>query len=95
MVKHIVMQKFIDKADAVEAKRMLDALMGVVPTLCSMEVGINELPGERAFDLALIATFETMDGLHAYDAHPAHEAVRAFIKPRRSQSASVDFTMQD
>lgn len=93
MVKHIVMQKFLNKADAAQAKNMLDALMGVVPSLRSMEVGVNELPGERAFDLVLIATFDDMQGLHAYDEHPAHAAVRAFIKPRRSQSASVDFTI--
>lgn len=92
MVKHVVMQKFIDKADAQEAARMLRALMGAVPTLRSMEVGVNEQESERAFDLALIATFEDMQGLHAYDEHPAHQAVRAFIRPRRSGTASVDFT---
>lgn len=92
MVKHIVTQKFIDKNDAVEAKKILLDLMGVIPTLRSMEVGINELPSDRAHDLVIIATFDDMDGLHAYDAHEAHEAVRSFIKARRSASASVDFT---
>lgn len=91
MVKHVVTQKFIDKNDAIEARKMLLALMGVVPTLRSIEVGINELESERAHDLVIIATFDDMEGLHSYDAHEAHEAVRAFIKPRRSASVSVDF----
>ncbi len=92
MIKHVVMQKFNDKADAAEAAAMLRALVGKVPTLRSMEVGIDELEGERSFDLVLIATFDDMAGLHAYDTHEAHEAVRAFIKARRKQSAAVDFS---
>lgn len=92
MVRHVVCQKFADVADAQEAARMLRALSGTVPTLRSMEVGLNELASERAYDLVLIATFDDMEGLHAYDAHPAHEAVRAFIKPRRTGTVSVDYT---
>ncbi len=92
MVRHVVCQKFADAADALEAARMLRDLVGTVPTLRSMEVGLNELASERAYDLVLIATFDDMAGLHAYDAHPAHEAVRAFIKPRRTGTVSVDYT---
>lgn len=91
MVRHVVMQKFIDKNDANKAAEMLRALVGKVPTLRSMEVGINVLESERAFDLVLIAAFDDFEGLHAYDAHPAHAEVRAFIKPRRSKTASVDY----
>lgn len=92
MVRHVVCQNFGDAADAQEAARMLRELVGVVPTLRSMEVGLNELASERAYDLVLIATFDDMEGLHAYDAHPAHAAVRAFIKPRRTGTVSVDYT---
>ncbi len=63
-----------------------------MPTLRSMEVGVNELESERAFDLVLIAAFDDMEGLHAYDRHPAHEAVRAFIKARRTATVSVDYS---
>lgn len=92
MIKHVVCQKFANIADAKDAARMLRALLGVVPTLRSMEVGLNELELERAFDLVLIAAFDDMEGLHAYDAHPAHAEVRAFIKPRRTGTVSVDYT---
>ena len=93
MLRHVVCQKFADKKDAVEAARMLRALPEQVGSLISMEVGINELPSERAFDLVLIATFEDAEGLHAYDAHPAHQACRNFIKPRRIATCSVDYTV--
>lgn len=93
MVRHVVCQKFSNRADAEEAAGMLRALLGVVPTLRNMEVGLNELPSERAFDLVLIATFDDFAGLHAYDAHPAHEAARAFIRAHRTGTVSVDYTV--
>jgi len=93
MFKHVVCQKFQDKNDAFTAAEMLRALPEQVPELLSMEVGVNELESERAFDLVLIATFENEAGLHAYDHHPAHQAVRAFIKPRRVGTCSVDFNV--
>ena len=92
MIRHVVCQKFADKSDSEEAARRLRALVGQVPTLRSMEVGVNELESERAFDLVLIATFDDMEGLHAYDHHPAHEEVRAFIKARRTGTVSVDYS---
>ena len=91
MFKHVVCQHFHDKSDAVEAAEMLRALPAQIPELISMEVGIDELETERSFDLVLIATFNDIEGLHAYEHHPAHQAVRAFIRPRRKGTVSVDF----
>ena len=91
MIKHVVCQKFAEKADAETAARMLRELVGQVPTLRSMEVGVDFKGSERSFDLVLIAVFDDEAGLAAYDAHPAHQAVRAFIKPRRTGTVSVDF----
>ena len=46
MVKHVVCQKFADKKDAATAAEMLRALMGQVPSLRSMEVGLDYLGSE-------------------------------------------------
>ena len=92
MIRHVVCQKFRDFADSQEAARQLKALMGVVPSLKSMEVGVDEKRSERSYDVVLIATFDDWDGLKAYDTHPAHEKVRAFIKARREATVSVDYT---
>ncbi|MDL2217534.1 Dabb family protein [Christensenellaceae bacterium OttesenSCG-928-M15] len=94
MFKHVVCQKFHDKKDAQTAAVMLRALPAKIPELVSMEAGINELETERSYDLVLIATFSSIEGLHAYDQHEAHKEVRAFIKPRRSGTVSVDFTTE-
>ena len=93
MIKHIVFQKFENKEDAVVAMKMLQDLQGVVPTLISMEVGLDITHSERSYDLALIATFADEAGLHAYDEHEAHQKVREFIRPRRTATASVDFVI--
>jgi len=83
MVKHIVMLDFKDenkKENLEKVKSMLEALVQSVPSLKSMEVGINFSQEERAMDLSLYSTFEDQAGLEAYAIHPAHLEVITFIK---------------
>ena len=94
MVKHVVCQKFADKKDAATAAEILRALMGQVPSLRSMEVGLDYLGSERSYDLVLIATFDDEAGLKAYDKHPKHEEVRAFIRAHRTGTVSVDYRVE-
>ena len=94
MIKHVVCQKFADKADAAMAAEMLRALVGQVPTLKSMEVGLDFMGSERSYDLVLIAAFEDEAGLKAYDQHPKHEEVRAFIRAHRTGTVSVDYSVE-
>lgn len=94
MVKHVVCQKFADKKDAEVAAKMLRALVGQVPSLRSMEVGIDFMGSARSYDLVLIATFDDEAGLAAYDKHPSHEEVRAFIKAHRTGTVSVDYKVE-
>ncbi|MBQ3109004.1 MAG: Dabb family protein [Clostridia bacterium] len=91
MVKHIVCMKFREKADAATAKEKLDALMGKVPTLRSMEVGLDFMQSGRSYDLVLIATYDDREGLAAYTQHPAHKEVQAYIHSVREAVVAVDF----
>ena len=91
MVKHIVCMKFKEKADAAIAKEKLEALMGKVPTLRSLEVGLDFMQSARAYDLVLIATYDDRAGLDAYTAHPEHKKVQAYIHSVREAVVSVDF----
>ena len=97
MIKHIVLFKMRDDIDATTKKTNLkaikadlEALMGVVPTLLSMEVGINCNPAEK-FDLALVSTFNNLDDLNAYAVHPDHLAVGKRIKAMLDVRACNDF----
>ena len=94
MVKHIVMLDFKDenkKENLEKVKAMLEALVQSVPTLITMEVGINFSDEERAMDLSLYSTFENKAGLEAYAIHPAHLEVITFIKTVATGSKVSDY----
>jgi len=94
MVVHIVMFQFKEehkKANMIQAKQMLENLMGVVPTLKSIDVGLNFSAEERAMDLSIITTFESKEGLDAYAVHPEHLKVVEFIKRVVDYSKVVDY----
>ena len=96
MVKHIVMLDFkeVNKKENLEkVKTMLESLVESVPTLKSMEVGINFSQEERAMDLSLYSTFEDQGGLEAYAVHPAHLEVIKFIKTVATTSKVSDYTL--
>ncbi len=94
MLVHIVMFKFKEenkKANIIQAKQMLENLMGTVPSLRSIDVGVNFIEADRAMDLSIIATFESQTGLDAYDMHPEHQKVVAFIKSVVEYSKASDY----
>lgn len=94
MVTHIVMFTFKDKeksAHIEEAKKMLEGLLQSVPTLKSMEVGLNFTQSERAMDLSLISRFDDKAGLEAYQVHPEHQKVVAYIKAHATLSKVADY----
>jgi hypothetical protein len=99
MIKHIVLWKVKEEADgldraglAARIKADLEALAPVIPEIRSIEVGINELPGEQAADLALVAEFDDLDALDAYQRHPAHQQVVAFVRRAVTSRQVVDYT---
>ena len=75
--------------NALEIKRRIEALVGVVPGLLEVTIGRNTNGGE--YDLALVSRHESMEALHLYDKHPAHEEVRAFVRGVIEKRAAVDF----
>lgn len=93
MIKHIVFTRFENPAEDVPAARaMLETLPGQIPEIVSLETGADCKHSERSYDMALIVVFRSMEDLAVYDTHPAHEAVRAFIKAHRTATATVDFS---
>jgi len=96
MVKHIVMFDFKDenrRENIARAKSMLEALIHTVPTLKSIEVGVNFSEEERAMDLSIYTEFDDREGLALYANHPEHLEVVAFIKSVVERSKVVDYTV--
>ena len=97
MVKHIVLFKLRDDVDAETKvselkaiKAGLEALLGVAPTLRSIEVGIN-INNDEKYHLALTCTFDDMEGRKAYAVHPEHVKVSTRIRAILDQRACVDY----
>lgn len=96
MVKHIVMWKLKEfaagadkKANAIQMKKKLEALQGVVPGAYKMEVGLNYNPA--GFDVVLYSEFNDHDALEGYQIHPEHIRVQEFVREVVSERASADY----
>lgn len=98
MIHHLVFWKLKPEAEGrsaaenqSEALRQLNALVGLVPSLVSLEAGADLNRGPVAWDLALYTTFASQEDLQAYQVHPEHQKVAAFIGSVVSDRAVVDF----
>jgi len=94
MVTHIVMFKFKKEnrdSNIAQAKDMLNSLINQVPSLLSMEVGVDFSKKDRAMDLSIITTFKDSDSLKEYAIAPAHLEVIEFIKEVTEYTKVVDY----
>ncbi len=91
MVKHVVCHRYCDKAEAPKVSAMLNALVGVVPSLRSMETGVDFLNSPRSYHMVLIAAFDDRAGLDEYLSHPAHVKVKDYIHTVLESSVAVDY----
>lgn len=95
MVKHIVTFKLSGtfeerKEVAIKFKKALEALPGQIDVLRSIEVGINENPGET-WDVVLTAIVDTMADVDVYAKHPAHVAAAGLLAGHKECRACVDY----
>ena len=94
MVTHIVFFALREEnkaANAREAKRRIEAMLGQIDGLSDLEVGINFSKEERAMDMALIARLTDRKALESYAVHPVHQAVIAYIKTIAEYTKVVDY----
>lgn len=91
MLTHIVLFRFQTESDA---KTVLTALLNMrdkIPSLRSLEAGIDISRGPRNFELGLITRFDDLNGLNAYRTHPIHLKVLELLRPITTEIAAVDF----
>lgn len=98
MLKHIVMWRFKDGAEGKTPlehsewmKSHLEALVGVVPELHSLEYGIDILRTPSSYDGALTVTVEDKAALQRYAEHPAHLKIVDYAKRVAESRVAVDF----
>lgn len=93
MLTHVVFFKLTDRTpeNTQKLREVLLSMAGKVPQIKHMEVGVNIVPSERAFDLILFQRFDSLADLQAYQAHPEHQDVLKVILAVTASRASVDY----
>ena len=97
MIKHIVMVKLKNfdeetkRSHLLKLKNDIEGLMGRVPGLLYMEVGLNINKKPSAYDLVLTSHFDSEDALNAYRVHPVHKNVLDFLYEVMETTAVVDY----
>lgn len=91
MITHVVFFKFKDLADMAKARDALLGLQGKIPQLRHLEVGVDVVRSQRSYDLALLAKFDSLDDLQAYQIHPDHQKVANYISEIRESVVAVDY----
>ena len=97
MLKHVVSWKIADAASPEGLGRIasivagLESLAGTVPSIRALSVGPSVVTGPNHWDLGLVVDFDDEAGLEAYQVHPEHQKVGAFIRSQVTAQATVDF----
>jgi hypothetical protein len=93
MLMHIVLFKLKDRRpeEVTKAQKKLRELAGRVPQLRSLEVGSDIIHAERSYDLALVATFDSLADMQAYQVHPHHVQVGIHMRGVAETIVSVDY----
>jgi hypothetical protein len=101
MIKHIVFFGLAEAADgktkqenALIIKQQLEELINFIPQIRKIEIGINspEAPTGN-YDISLYSEFDSFADLDAYQEHPEHKRVAAFIGKVRTSRAAVDYVV--
>jgi flavin reductase (DIM6/NTAB) family NADH-FMN oxidoreductase RutF len=94
---HIVMMRLKENTPE-NAARMRDALYGMVgkvPQIRALEVGVNVVVSDRAYDIALTVTLDSQEDMEAYQVHPEHQRVlNEIVRPLISGSVAADYDIE-
>jgi diamine N-acetyltransferase len=93
---HVVLFKLKDRSpEAVEkSAHVLRSMEDKIASLQGIEVGVNVVPSQRAYDIALITRFASLADMELYQAHPIHQDVLAHMREVMETAAAVDFENQ-
>ncbi|MBC7765466.1 MAG: Dabb family protein [Hyphomonadaceae bacterium] len=98
MLKHIVMWTVVEefegqtKAQIIENMRtQLSGLQAEISEINALEVGVNCIVSDAAYDVVLVIIFNDQTALDVYLKHPAHVKVADYIGKVRKDRVVVDY----
>jgi hypothetical protein len=93
VITHIVLFKLVDRSpeNIEKARAVLAGLAGKIPQLRHLEVGKDVLRTDRSYDLALVAKFDSLEDLNAYQIHHEHQQVVKYMISVRESTVAIDY----
>jgi quinol monooxygenase YgiN len=97
MIRHIVMWNVRGDTPAERArgiaqvKTSFSRLMGRIPGLLHLEIGVDASRIDYACDVVLYSEFESQAALDAYGTHPEHQRVKRELADVRIARYQVDY----
>ena len=90
MIRHVVLMKFTDPADAEPAAERLRALAPQIDEIADLHVALDVVGSEVSWHLVLTTRHDSLAALQAYQSHPVHQEFGAWVRPRLVARAVVD-----
>ena len=94
MITHIVFFRLIHPTpeNTAGTRDKLLGMIGKIPEIRYLEVGVDVIRSERSYDLALVTRFDSLADLQAYQQHPCHAVdVVPYMKSVCSSIIAVDY----
>lgn len=100
MVKHIVFWKLKPELAGAQREQVLrqikegfEALLGVIPGMTHIEIGVDFSKGADSGDIALYSEFESREALDGYQNHPGHLAMVPLVREWRIERRVADYEL--
>ncbi|WP_153100322.1 Dabb family protein [Paraburkholderia hayleyella] len=101
MIRHIVLWKLKETAEgasradnARKLKEKLEGCRDLVPGILRLEVGLAQPGLEASSDVVLLSEFADQAALDAYQVHPQHEAIKAFVRAVQQSRECLDYACE-
>lgn len=98
MIKHIVFWKVKNEHNGQskqeimqQMKSMLEHCGKVIPGVVELEMGLSGGDLETTFDVVMYSVFTDKAALDAYQVHPEHEKVKAYIGQVKTARECMDY----
>ena len=92
-VVHNVLFKLKDGHSRDATASILQQMAGKIEELRGLEVGVDRLGTPRSYHVALIARFDSWEGLETYRTHPVHQEVLKHMAEAAEHSVVVDYEL--
>ena len=95
MITHVVFFKFKPETSPAEIQQLAEGLGGLpeqIEEIREYRFGPDFIHSERSYDFCLVSSFDDLESMQRYQAHPEHQKVLAHVKEITSSVVAVDFT---